>query len=97
MRGSSPGRFYPGCGSKLALFAGIIPSGLDQVELTSIAAPVGESVDVEMVENQVIDAFGEVFGSKMAAEEMDVFILNSLTSLVKVIKLRIAINPDSRA
>jgi lipoyl(octanoyl) transferase len=46
-------------------WSGIIPCGLDQVEMTSMAVLTGEPIEMAYVEKEVIQAFGEVFDMQM--------------------------------
>ncbi len=44
---------------------GIVPCGLNDVEMTSMAALLGEPVVMEAVESQIVQSFGEAFGKRM--------------------------------
>ena len=49
----------------LGLFAGIIPCGLSQVRMTSIAAETGRTPELAEVAARAAVHFGEVFGREM--------------------------------
>src|SRR5207244_2023803 len=53
----------------LALFAGIIPCGLTQVKMTSLAALTGRTPPLAEVAARAAVHFGEVFGREMVATQ----------------------------
>jgi lipoyl(octanoyl) transferase len=56
----------------LSLFAGIIPCGLKQVRMTSIAAETGRTPALSEVAERAAAHFGEVFGREMVTPEREV-------------------------
>lgn len=69
-RGISRHGFALNVDPDLRYWQGIIPCGLDQVEMTSVAALAGEPVDMDSVMRETVRAFGDVFGKQMVFEEV---------------------------
>src|SRR5690606_27496099 len=55
----------------LAYFNGIVPCGIEDKAVNSMAAVLGYFVDIESVQNAIIEAFGQVFERQMQLGALD--------------------------